>query len=71
MPLTIKFIGVGRGKRSWETEIPALQYIYLAREVRKKARIVSPDLQFDYNYDNGLGKILVDSKVVGEWRIVS
>lgn len=59
MRYLVKFIGVGRNKRSWQTEYDALSESALTREVRKSKALMSHGIDVILRDDQRSGEVIV------------
>lgn len=74
--MKIKFIEVGRMKRTWESECPAknvdeLDYNWMYSQVKKNGLVMSSDLDFFVNEDGKSGTITAGFYTIGKFQIVS
>jgi hypothetical protein len=68
--MTIHFEKVGRGKKSWDSEITgAVTHQFLLREIRRNNALISRDIDFYVAEDGTSGKIFAGLRSVGTFRI--
>ena len=74
--MKIKFIEVGRNNASWESECPAnnieeMEYDWFYSQVKKRAMVMSTDLDFLLNKENNTdGIITAGFHTIGKFQIV-
>lgn len=69
MSVTVEFINVGRGKKSWRQPLDKLSDQALYRAVKKSGALGSTDIDFTLD-ENGNGKIYAGFHNVGEFRFI-
>lgn len=71
---TVLFEDVGRGHRSWTSDIPWLGDCpdgeCMERAVHKAKALASRDVDFTVNDDGISGNVLAGMRPVGTWRVV-
>jgi len=67
--MKIKFIGIGRNKLSWETELPNAAEITICREVEAKRALMSRDIQAIHDNETNSGRIYAGMRPVGTYQV--
>lgn len=67
----VKFIGVGRGKLTWEGLVSALEHGPLLRQIRMRRALGSREVWFRLNAEETEGKIYVGlGRPVGRFEVL-
>jgi hypothetical protein len=70
--ITVKFIDVGRGKKSWEAEIPVGRFHTAMRaSIKKQKALGSNGIEIEFDEGTGTGDIYVGGfRKVGHFEVV-
>ena len=66
----VQFIKVGRGKRTWTSEMQKVTPNLLADEVARSGALMSRDIEVEWDIDTMKGKIYAGFHSVGTFEIL-
>lgn len=73
--MKLKFVDVGRNKKSWEVEVPDspdhMTNSAIAKSIRKSHSLASRDLEWEIDLDAGVGAVFAGMRRVGSIEVLA